>query len=84
MRNLSLWLWYNNQAEEEAKFFTSVNKDSKIDKISYYGNEGLGLKGSIMILTFRENGMEFMALNGGPEYKFTPAISLVIYCEDQP
>ncbi len=83
MGNLSLCLWFNNQAEEAVKFYTSVFKDSKIDKISYYGNEGPGPKGSVMTVTFQLNGMEFMALNGGPEYSFTPAISLVVYCEDQ-
>ena len=84
MEKISTCLWFNGQAEEAAKFYTSIFKGSRIDKYSYYGAESHGPEGSVMTVTFQLNGMEFMALNGGPEYSFTPAISLVVYCEDQP
>jgi predicted 3-demethylubiquinone-9 3-methyltransferase (glyoxalase superfamily) len=76
-------LWFNNQAEEAARFYTSIFKTSKINEISYYGETGPGPKGSVLTVTFQLNGQEIMALNGGPEYHFTPAISIVVYCEDQ-
>jgi predicted 3-demethylubiquinone-9 3-methyltransferase (glyoxalase superfamily) len=76
-------MWFTNQAEEAAKFYTSIFKNSKLDQISYYGDAGLGQKGSVLTVTFQLNGQGMMALNGGPEYKFTPAISLFVNCEDQ-
>ena len=83
MEKISTCLWFDNQAEEAARFYVSIFKDSKIDKISYYGDEGPGQKGSVMVINFRLNEREVMALNGGPLYKFTPAISLYVNCENQ-
>ncbi len=83
MQKIILCLWFNNQAEEAARFYTLIFKSSKINQISYYGEAGPGPKGSVLTVTFQLNGQEIMALNGGPEYHFTPAISIVVYCEDQ-
>jgi predicted 3-demethylubiquinone-9 3-methyltransferase (glyoxalase superfamily) len=83
MQKIILCLWFNNQAEEAARFYTSIFKTSKINEISYYGETGPGPKGSVLTVTFQLNGYEIMALNGGPDYHFTPAISIVVYCEDQ-
>jgi predicted 3-demethylubiquinone-9 3-methyltransferase (glyoxalase superfamily) len=83
MQKILPCLWYDNQAEEAASYYTSIFKNSKIDQISYYGDEGPGQKGSVLTITFTLNGQEVMALNGGPEFKFTPAISLFVNCENQ-
>jgi predicted 3-demethylubiquinone-9 3-methyltransferase (glyoxalase superfamily) len=83
MQKIIPCLWFNNQAEDAARFYTSIFKNSKLDQISYYGDAGPGLKGSVLTVTFEINGQEMMALNGVPEYKFTPAISLFVNCEDQ-
>jgi predicted 3-demethylubiquinone-9 3-methyltransferase (glyoxalase superfamily) len=83
MQKIIPCLWFNNQAEDAARFYTSIFKNSKIDQLSYNGDAGPGLKGSVLTVTFEINGQEMMALNGGPEYKFTPAISLFVSCEDQ-
>ena len=83
MQKISPCLWFDNQAEEAAKFYTSIFKNSKIEKVSYYGDEGPRMKRSVLTVTFQLNGQEFMALNGGPEFKFTPALSLFVNCEDQ-
>jgi predicted 3-demethylubiquinone-9 3-methyltransferase (glyoxalase superfamily) len=83
MQKIILCLWYDKRAEEAAKLYTSIIKNSMIDKISYYGDEGPGQKGSVLTVTFTLGGQEIMALNGGPEYKFTPAMSLFVNCEDQ-
>ena len=76
-------LWFDKQAEQAVKFYTSVFKNSSIEKTSYYGDAGPGQTGSVMTIIFQINGQEYMALNGGPEYKFTPAISLYVNCENQ-
>ncbi len=83
MQKIITCLWFDNQAEEAARFYTSVFKNSKIDNLSYYGESGPGIKGTVLTATFQLNGQEIMALNGGPEYKFTPAISLFVNCENQ-
>ena len=83
MQKISPCLWFDNQAEEAVGFYTSVFKYSKIDKVSYYGDAGPGMKGTVLTITFQLNGQEFMALNGGPEYKFTPALSLFVNIKDQ-
>lgn len=83
MQKIITCLWFDNQAEEAARFYTSVFKNSKIDNLSYYGKSGPGIKGTVLTATFQLNGQEIMALNGGPEYKFTPAISLFVNCENQ-
>jgi predicted 3-demethylubiquinone-9 3-methyltransferase (glyoxalase superfamily) len=84
MDKISPCLWFNNQAEEAVRFYISTFTNSSIDKISYYGDEGPGPKGTVMTVIFHLDSQELMALNGGPEYQFTPAISLVVYCKDQP
>jgi len=83
MQKIMPCLWFDDQAEQAAEFYTSIFKHSKVDKISYYGEDGRGEKGKVMTVTFQLNGEDFMALNGGPEYKFTPAISLFVNCENQ-
>jgi predicted 3-demethylubiquinone-9 3-methyltransferase (glyoxalase superfamily) len=77
------FLWYTDQAEEAAKFYTSIFKNSKISSITRYGEGGPGPKGSVMTVAFQLEGQEFVALNGGPIFKFTPAVSFVIHCETQ-
>ncbi len=83
MQGISPFLWFNDQAEEAAKFYASIFKNSKILKTSYYG-DGMPLpKGTVMVVEFEINGQRFMALNGGPAFKFTEAISFVVNCDDQ-
>jgi predicted 3-demethylubiquinone-9 3-methyltransferase (glyoxalase superfamily) len=80
-------LWFDNQAEEAAIFYTSVFKKSKIDNINRYGKEGFeihGIKeGTVMTVSFRINGQPFLALNGGPLFKFNESISFQHFCETQ-
>jgi predicted 3-demethylubiquinone-9 3-methyltransferase (glyoxalase superfamily) len=83
MQKISPFLWFDNQAEEAAKFYTSIFKNSKIGTISRYGEAGPGPKGAAMLVTFELEGQRFTALNGGPQFKFTPAISLFVDCETQ-
>ena len=83
MQKIMPCLWFDNQAEQAVKFYTSVFKNSSIEKTSYYGEAGPGQPGSVLTLIFQLNGQDYMALNGGPEYKFTPAISLYVNCENQ-
>ncbi len=83
MQGITPFLWFDGQAEEAAKFYTSVFKNSKLGKVARYGEAGPGPKGSVMTATFALAGQEFVALNGGPMFKFTPAISFVVNCENQ-
>lgn len=73
----------NNQAEEAINFYVSIFPDSKITRVTRYGNAGPGPKGSVMSATFQLHGQEFYALNGGPQFTFTPAISFFVSCETQ-
>lgn len=83
MPKITPFLWFDNQAEEAARFYTSIFKNSKIGTITRYG-EGLPLPaGTVMTVSFTLDGQEFTALNGGPEFKFTEAISFYILCENQ-
>ncbi len=82
-QKITPFLWFDTQAEAAAKFYTSVFKDSKIVGTTRYGEHGPGAKGSVMTVSFELNGEKFVALNGGPHFKFTEAISLVINCETQ-
>jgi predicted 3-demethylubiquinone-9 3-methyltransferase (glyoxalase superfamily) len=82
-QKITPFLWFNNQAEEAANFYTSVFKNSNISSISRYGDEGPGPKGTAMVVPFQIEGQEFMALNGGPLYSFTPAISFMVSCDNQ-
>jgi predicted 3-demethylubiquinone-9 3-methyltransferase (glyoxalase superfamily) len=83
MERITPFLWFNDQAEEAANFYTSIFKNSKIGSITRYGEVGPGQKGKVMSATFQLGGQEFMALNGGPEYTFSPAISFFVNCETQ-
>ena len=77
------FLWYTDQAEEAANFYTSIFKNSRINSIARYGDAGPGPKDSVMTISFEIEGQEFIALNGGPHFKFTPAVSFVINCDTQ-
>jgi predicted 3-demethylubiquinone-9 3-methyltransferase (glyoxalase superfamily) len=83
MQKIITFLWFNNNLEEAINFYTSVFKNSSIISMHRYGKAGPGPEGSIMSATFEIEGQEFYALNGGPQYKFTPAISLFVNCETQ-
>ena len=80
-------LWFDSQAEEAARFYTSVFKNSKIGKISRYGKEGFEVhgrpEGSVMSIAFTLEGQEFLALNGGPVFKFNESVSFVVHCDNQ-
>lgn len=83
MQKITPFLWFDNQAEEAANFYVSIFKNSKIGAVRRYGEAGPGPKGSVMTIAFQLEGQEFVALNGGPHFKFTPAISLFVDCKDQ-
>src|SRR5512132_693698 len=83
MQKLTTCLWFDGQAEEAMKFYTSVFKKSKKGVVARYGEAGPGKKGSVMTATFEIQGQEFLALNGGPQYKFSPAVSFVVHCRTQ-
>src|SRR5215469_12262285 len=83
MKKITPFLWFDSQAEEAANFYASVFKNSKILSLARYGDAGPGPKGSVMIVKFQLEGQEFTALNGGPIFNFTPAISLYVDCETQ-
>jgi predicted 3-demethylubiquinone-9 3-methyltransferase (glyoxalase superfamily) len=83
MQKITPFLWFNDQAEEAMNFYTSIFKNSKIGSISRYGEGGPGQPGSVMTATFELDGQEFMALNGGPLFTFTEAISFFVNCETQ-
>jgi predicted 3-demethylubiquinone-9 3-methyltransferase (glyoxalase superfamily) len=76
-------LWFDTEAEEAAEFYTSIFKNSKITNVSYYGPAGPRPAGTVLTVTFELDGQEFTALNGGPDFKFTEAISLLVNCESQ-
>ena len=83
MQKITPFLWFDNQAEEAARFYVSVFKNSKMGAVSRYG-DGMPLpKGTVMTAAFEIEGQPFVALNGGPEFKFTPAVSFVINCDTQ-
>jgi predicted 3-demethylubiquinone-9 3-methyltransferase (glyoxalase superfamily) len=82
-KKITPFLWFDNNAEEAMNFYVSIFKDSKIIEVSRYGDAGPGPKGSVMSGTFQLEGQEFIALNGGPYFKFTEAISLFVNCESQ-
>jgi predicted 3-demethylubiquinone-9 3-methyltransferase (glyoxalase superfamily) len=87
IQNITPCLWFDDQAEEAAKFYTSIFHDSKIGQISHYGEAGREIHGrpagSVMTVAFELNGQPFTALNGGPIFKFNEAISLQVNCETQ-
>jgi predicted 3-demethylubiquinone-9 3-methyltransferase (glyoxalase superfamily) len=83
MQKITPFLWFDNQAEEAVKFYTSIFKNSKIGKVSRYGDAGPGPKDSVMVMEFQLDGQDFSALNGGPVFKFTEAISFSVDCANQ-
>jgi len=83
MQKITPFLWFNNQAEEAMNYYTSIFKNSKVVSIVRYGEEGPGAKGTVMTASFKIEGQDFVALNGGPQFNFTEAISFVVNCENQ-
>ncbi len=84
MQKITPFLWFDGKAEEAANFYVSVFKNSKILNVVRYGEAGPGPKGSAMVVSFEIEGQKFSALNGGPQYTFSPAISFLVDCETQP
>ena len=83
MQKIVPFLWFNDNAEEAMNLYVSVFKNSKVLNVTRYGDAGPGPKGTVMSATFQLEGQDFYALNGGPHYKFTPAISLFVNCNTQ-
>jgi predicted 3-demethylubiquinone-9 3-methyltransferase (glyoxalase superfamily) len=87
MQKITPFLWFDNQAEEAANFYVSIFKNSKIGRITRYEEEGAKVsgkpKGTVMTVEFQLDGQDFIALNGGPQFKFTEAISFSVNCETQ-
>ena len=82
-QKITTFLWFDNQAEEAINFYVSIFKNSRVGDITRYGDTGPGPKGQVMTAEFQIEGQQFTALNGGPHFKFTEAISLVVNCETQ-
>jgi predicted 3-demethylubiquinone-9 3-methyltransferase (glyoxalase superfamily) len=82
-QRITTFLWFDKEAEDAAKYYTSIFKNSRILEVARFGEAGPGPKGSVMTVSFELDGQEFIALNGGPQFKFTEAISLVVNCETQ-
>jgi len=83
MQKITPFLWFDNKAEEAANFYVSIFKNSKVMNVVRYGEAGPGPKGSVMIATFQLDGQDFTALNGGPQFTFSPAVSFVVDCKTQ-
>src|SRR6266581_5908152 len=83
MQKITPFLWFDGKAEEAMNFYMSIFKNSKVVSVSRYGDAGPGPKGSVMVAEFELESQRFMALNGGPEFSFTPAISFLVNCESQ-
>jgi len=83
MQKITPFFWFDNNAEEAANFYVSIFKNSKVLNISRYGDAGPGPKGTVLIVEFELDGQKFIALNGGPQFKFTEAVSFVVNCETQ-
>ena len=83
MQRITPFLWFDNQAEEAVKFYTSIFKNSKAGDVTRYGEDMPGPKGTVMTAAFELDGQEFIALNGGPIFKFTEAVSFVVHCDSQ-
>lgn len=86
-QQMAICLWYDDQAEEAVNFYISIFEDSEIVEVSRFGTEGFEIhgkeEGTAMTVNFKLNGMNFIALNGGPKFKFNEAVSIVIYCDTQ-
>ena len=83
MQKITPFLWFDTQAEEAAKLYTSIFKNSRINDIARYGDAGPGPKGSVMTVGFTLDGQHFTALNGGPLFKFNESVSFVVRCQGQ-
>lgn len=83
MQKITPFLWFDDKAEEAMNFYCSVFKNSKKGSVTLYGEAGPGPKGTVMYVAFELEGQEFMALNAGPQFSFTPAISFFVNCETQ-
>jgi predicted 3-demethylubiquinone-9 3-methyltransferase (glyoxalase superfamily) len=83
MQKITPFLWFDGQAEDAANFYVSVFKNSRVLNVTRYGEAWPGQKGAVMTVTFQIEGQEFTALNGGPQFKFTEAISFFVSCETQ-
>lgn len=83
MPKITPFFWFDNTAEEAMNFYTSIFKNSKIGAVSRCGDAGPGPKGSVLVATISLEGQDIMLLNGGPQYKLSPAASLVVNCETQ-
>lgn len=83
MQKIKPFLWFDTQAEEAAKFYVSIFKDSRIEEVARYPKGTPGKEGSVMTVAFTLAGQPFTALNGGPEFTFNPAVSFVVECDDQ-
>lgn len=82
-QKITTFLWFDNQAEEAIDFYTSIFRNSRKGDVARYGDTGPGPKGQVMTAEFELAGQQFMALNGGPHFKFTEAISLMVKCDTQ-
>ena len=82
-QKITPFLWFDREAEDAARFYVSIFENSEVESITRYGEEGPGPEGTVMTVGFRLGGQEFVALNGGPEFKFTEAVSFVVNCETQ-
>ena len=83
MQKITTFLWFDGQAQEAAKFYTSLFDDSRIVDVQHYGEAGPGEAGAVMLVTFDLAGQRYLALNGGPQFRFTEAVSLYVTCESQ-
>jgi predicted 3-demethylubiquinone-9 3-methyltransferase (glyoxalase superfamily) len=83
MQTITPFLWFDNNAEEAVNLYISIFKNSKVLNVARYGEAGPGPKGSVMTMSFQLDGQEFIALNGGPHFKFTEAVSFSVNCETQ-
>jgi len=83
MQKITPFLWFDGKAEEAANFYVSIFKNSRIVSVSHFGEGAPGPKGTVMTARFQIEGQEFVALNGGPHFTFTPAISFFVNCETQ-
>jgi predicted 3-demethylubiquinone-9 3-methyltransferase (glyoxalase superfamily) len=83
MRKITPFLWFDDKAEEAVNFYVSIFRNSKVISVTRYGEAGPGRKGTVMSATFELEGERFYALNGGPQFTFTPAISFFVNCETQ-
>ncbi|MGH7847137.1 MAG: VOC family protein [Candidatus Binatia bacterium] len=83
MQKITPFLWFDGKAEEAMNFYVSIFKNSRVVSVTRYGDAGPGPKGTVMTANFELNGQEFVALNGGPQFTFTEAISFVVNCETQ-